>query len=116
MYSKNIVVGIGYASRLVCDRRLAYCPNGSAGVNFTRDGSVILRSYETNVCQIDAAGWLTCTGTYSATTRKHIGAFLREYGRRATYQDAKKAAEMGHAFNIYSGEVLPLAEYLRRAE
>lgn len=112
MYQKNIRVGIGFASRLVCDRRLAFCPYGSAGVTFSSSGSTVLVSYETAVCEIDSEGWLTCSGTYSVTTRKHIGAFMKEYGRGASYYTAKECYEKGHAFNVITGEVMPLADYV----
>lgn len=112
MYQKNIRVGIGYASRLVCDRRLAYCPNGSAGVTFSGSGSVVLVSYETAVCEIDSEGWLTCSGTYSATTRRHINAFMKEYGRGASYYTCKECYEKNHAYNVLTGEVMPLADYV----
>ena len=41
-----------------------------------------LISYSTMVCAMefrDDANYVECTGTYSATTRKHIGWFVREY-------------------------------------
>ena len=41
-----------------------------------------LISYTTMVCAMklrDDGNYVECTGTYSATTRKHIGWFVREY-------------------------------------
>ena len=65
---------------------------------------IILQSYRTDVIIIDH-GWLTCTGLYSMTTRKHISAFMREYGNGFTFQDVKKAYENGYELNITTGEI-----------
>ena len=67
---------------------------------------IVLRSYQTDVIIVTADGWLSCTGTYSQTTRKHIGAFMREYNF-GTYQTAKTLYEMGLKMNVYTGEVVP---------
>lgn len=67
---------------------------------------IILRSYQTDVIIVTADGWLVCTGTYSATTRRHIGAFMREYGY-GDYQLAKMLYKDGMKMNIYTGEVVP---------
>jgi hypothetical protein len=66
-----------------------------------------LRSYQTIVAMIDADGWLTVRGLYSATTRKHIGAFMREYAK-ADYQLAKQLYADGYTYNIHTGEVVKL--------
>lgn len=108
---------IGYYCKDVevwVDKRLSRMPSAQAGVISDKRG-VSLISYSTLVCTIDPEGWLTCTGTYSATTRKHIGAFLHEYGNVADYHDAKRCYEKEEAYNIYTGEVLSLKEYARRA-
>ena len=62
------------------------------------------------VISIDPQGWLVCTGTYSATTRKHIGAFMHEYGNGASYYTAKMCYENNQTYNIYTGEVMSLAD------
>lgn len=67
---------------------------------------IVLRSYQTDVIIVTADGWLSCTGTYSQTTRKHIGAFVREYNF-GTYQTAKTLYEEGLKMNVYTGEVVP---------
>ena len=107
MYTKKIIDG--YFEKTVCyDKNLAYCPYGSAGVII--DGENIhLISYTTRVCTIDAEGFLSCTGTYSATTRKHIGAFLKEYAKNLCYYDAKNAYENGYKINIHTGEIVKIA-------
>lgn len=71
-----------------------------AGVNFF--------SYVTLVCMIDEEGWLTCTGTYSATTRKQIGWFLKEYAPDINYQMVKQCLSDNMMINIHTGEVVPL--------
>lgn len=67
---------------------------------------IVLRSYQTDVIIVTADGWLSCTGTYSQTTRKHIGAFMREYNF-GTYQTAKTLYEERLKMNVYTGEVVP---------
>lgn len=55
-------------------------------------------SYSTPVIFIiheDGARFIECTGTYSQTTRKQIGYFLKEYLPEFTYQDMKKIAGQG---------------------
>lgn len=54
------------------------------------NGWTILTSYETDVIIIDNLGWLYVNGLYSATTRKHIGYFLKEYVPALSFQEAKK--------------------------
>ena len=106
MYTKQ--VNDGYFRKVVTyDKRLKYCPYGSAGVIKSEDGSIHLCSYTTRVISIDPEGLLECTGTYSATTRKHIGAFLKEYAPRLSYYDAKEAAATGCRINIHTGERVP---------
>lgn len=51
-------------------------------------------SYYTMVIRL-TPDTVECTGTYSATTRKQIGWFLREYARQYTYQDMKQIAGCG---------------------
>lgn len=74
------------------------------------DGRVLLQSYRTIVCELTTEGWLTCYGTYSATTRKHICWFMREYAPAPMncYNVAKKAYEDGYKINLYTGEIVRL--------
>ena len=56
----------------------------------------ILRSYTTDVVLVreTPTTWgLTCYGTYSQTTRRQIGWFLKDIGSPFTYFDAKKSFE-----------------------
>ena len=70
------------------------------------NNEIVLRSYQTDVIIVTADGWLVCTGTYSATTRRHIGAFMREYGY-GDYYLAKMLYKDGLKMNIHTGEVVP---------
>lgn len=107
MYSKKVVNGY-YTTTAHYTRNLKYCPYGSCGVNDYNDGCLHLVSYTTRVISIDADGWLDCSGTYSATTRKHIGAFLKEYAPNLNYHDAKRAAIENIQINIRTREIRPL--------
>lgn len=86
---------------------LSAMPYAQAKVLVMDNGNIILRSYYTDVILLQADGWLTVNGLYSATTRKHIGAFMREYAN-ANYQLAKQLYIDGYAYNIYTGEVVKL--------
>ena len=91
------------------ERKLKYMPYAQAYVKVDEYGAITLVSYTTEVITIDPQGWLTCTGTYSQTTRKHISAFMKEY-TKLTYQHAKDAFWDNHTINIYTGEIQPLGE------
>ena len=91
-------------------KKLSAMPYAQAHVEIDPAGNIYLFSYVTLVCILTAEGWLTCTGTYSQTTRKHIGAFMREYvsypnGDRGSYYDAKRCFECGYRFNVLTGEI-----------
>lgn len=101
----------GYFERTVrvfVDKKLDSMPNAQCGVILHSDGAVDFYSYSTLVCKIDAQGWLECTGTYSQTTRKQIGRFLREYAPNLSYQDAKFCYEHSVKMNIHTGEIVDL--------
>lgn len=91
-------------------KKLSAMPYAQAHVEIDNNNNIHLFSYVTLVCTITEDGWLTCTGTYSQTTRRHIGAFMREYvewpnGERGDYYTAKRCYEGNYRFNIYTGEV-----------
>ena len=109
MYTKNVVDGY-MVKTVTYDKNLAFCPYGSAGVVFA-DGGIHLISYTTLVCSIDNDGYLSCTGTYSATTRKHIGAFLKEYAPMVSYQMAKWCYENSCVMHIETGECYDIDNY-----
>ena len=69
----------------------------------------VLISYATKVAEIRWRGaegaWLRVYGLYSATTRRHISAFMKEFGMGNGYKVARKCAEMGHWYNLETGEI-----------
>lgn len=108
---------IGYFCKdveVLVDKRLDFMPYAQAGIRHSLHGTTLI-SYSTEVVTIDNMGWMTCTGTYSATTRKHIGAFLKECGKGANYYNAKYCYEHGVAYNIYTGEIRDLDESTEKA-
>ena len=90
-------------------KKLKYCPYGQAHVTVDENGAISLVSYSKTVIVIDPMGWLTCFGTYSTTTRKHISAFMKEY-TNMNYYTAKDAYLNNYTINIYTGEIIKLGE------
>lgn len=70
------------------------------------DNSIACKSYNTIVATIEN-GWLVINGLYSATTRRHIGEFVKEYAN-INYQIAKRLYGDGFKYNIYTGEICPV--------
>lgn len=66
--------------------------------------TISLVSYSTTVAEIKN-GWLVVYGLYSRTTRRHIGAFVKEYAN-ISYATAKTICEQRLAYNIHTGEVV----------
>lgn len=91
-------------------RKLSAMPYAQAHIEISDEGVVTLFSYVTRVAEIDADGFLTVFGLYSMTTRKHIGAFVKEYTPCLDYQSAKACYEGGYKINIETGEVISLVE------
>lgn len=91
----------------LCGKPLKYMPYATACVNTLEDGSIELQSYKTSVIKITKDGWLTCNGTYSNTTRKHISAFMKEY-TNLSYYDAKMCYEKNKQINIYTKKIKDL--------
>ena len=85
-------------------KRLNSMPYAQACVCIEGD-TLTLISYTTPVIIVDAEGWLTCTGTYSRTTIRHIGAFMHDYGY-GSYKLAKYLYENRLKYNINTGEVV----------
>lgn len=111
-YECNAIFGdiFGRREKVRVTRKLKNMPYAQAGVMET-ENSTDLISYATNVCSVDKSGWLTCYWNYSASTRKHIGAFGREMG--FTYQDANYCFKNDCALNLNTGEILPMEEYVK---
>lgn len=92
-------------------RKLSAMPYAQAHVEIDDSNNIHLFSYVTRVATITSDGWLTIHGLYSMTTRKHIGAFMKEYviypnGNRGDYQLAKQLYNDNHSFNIETGEIV----------
>lgn len=91
-------------------KKLALMPYAQAKVEireYVNPGAIDLISYKTRVATISPDGWLTILGLYSHTTRRHIGAFMREY-TGCTYQTAKQLYLNDWKMNIHSGEIVPV--------
>ena len=80
-------------------------PYAQCSVRVYPDGSVVFKSYSTPVIYINKDGWLYVSGLYSATTRKQIGYFLKEYVPALSYQDIKSLYYNKRALNIYTAEI-----------
>jgi len=98
---------IGYFCK---DTKMAVCKplsgheSAQAGVIFAPDGTIQLWSYATHVCTIKG-DLVYCFFNGTATTRKHIGWFMREYAK-STYQVAKMSAEAEMWVNFKTGELV----------
>lgn len=78
------------------------------------NGDVVLQSYNTDVLYfVRETHMLYCTGLYSATTRKHIGWFLRAvWGlEKVTYDMCKCAFFEDKKINTRTGELVSLSEW-----
>ena len=91
-------------------RKLAAMPYAQAHVEILEDGSKLLFSYVTLVAEISRDGWFRINGLYSMTTRKHIGAFCKEYAN-TSYQTAKAIYEDREVYNIYTGEIMKIEDF-----
>ena len=85
--------------------KLSAMPFAQASVRIYDDGSIELKSYDTVVAFITHAGWLYIRGLYSMTTRKHIGAFVKEYAN-IDFATAKRLYDDVLCYNIKTGEVM----------
>ena len=80
-------------------------PYSNCSVRVLLDGSIVFTSYNTDVIYIDKDGWLYVSGLYSATTRKQIGYFLKEYVPFLSFQDIKSLYCNKCLLNIYTAEI-----------
>lgn len=92
---------------MITTTKLTFMPYAQATVIIDDNNNITLRSYGTNVAYLDNEGFLTINGLYSMTTRKHIGAFMREY-TPFDFSIAKKCYEGKYKFNIHTGEIVDL--------
>jgi hypothetical protein len=87
-------------------KKLTAMPYAQAHIEIDNENNIHLFSYVTLVATITPDGWLTVNGLYSMTTRKHISAFMKEYGGGVLdYQSAKSAYEGGYRINKFTGEI-----------
>ena len=94
-----------YERMVTVDKKLDSMPYAQAGI-ICKGNTVFLVSYETIVCEIDNE-WLHCYGTFSQSTRKHIGAFLKECAPNLNYYHAKDCYLNDIEININTGEIRP---------
>ena len=87
-------------------KKLSKLPYGQAFVEIDDNGNIALWSYRTLVAKIEG-DWLTVNGLYSATTRRHISAFMSEY-TPFDYNTAKQIYTDGKSLDITTGEVVDI--------
>lgn len=80
-------------------RKLTNHKSAQCHISIEDNGTINFISYTTLVIQAiphESGGYiLFCTGTYSQTTRKQIGWFLKEYFGDISYYQMKQCAEDG---------------------
>lgn len=86
-------------------KKLSAMPYAQAHVEIIDKNNVYLWSYTTLVAKIEN-GWVTINGLYSATTRRHIGCFMREYVKGGSYQLAKQLYFDNWVYNMHTGEIV----------
>ena len=92
-------------NKMIMITKLTKMPYANARVIKYDDGTTILQSYKTQVAEIDKDGWLQVFGLYSATTRRHISAFMREY-TNFDYYMAKDIYISSEKLNLATGEIV----------
>ena len=104
-----------YIRTVTVDRRLQTMPSAQAGIldhidgtdasgRYQRREGWTLMSYATPAATLTASGLLTVDCLCSASTRRHVSAFLREYAPGITYQAAKAAHLGGYSIDIHTGD------------
>ena len=86
-------------------KKLSAMPYSQAHVEIIDKNNVYLWSYTTSVAKIEN-GWVTINRLYSATTRRHIGCFMREYVKGGSYQLAKQLYFDNWIYNMHTGEIV----------
>lgn len=85
-------------------KKLTKMPHAHACVIYVDNNNFSLYSYTTPVVTVKD-GKLHVTGLYSATTRRHTGAFMQEYCK-SSYAFAKQLYLDGYDYDINTGEVM----------
>lgn len=86
-------------------KKLNAMPYAQAHIEVCENGDSYLFSYTTLVAKIEN-DFLTVYGLYSQTTRKHIGAYVKEMTDTLDYKAAKAAYEGNYSINYKTGEVI----------
>lgn len=81
---------------MIIKEKLKAMPYAQAHI-VRRTNAIVLVSYKTEVAAI-VGGQLVVNGLYSATTRKHISAFCRQFG--TDYATAKECYLRGMQYDI----------------
>lgn len=81
---------------MIIKEKLKAMPYAQAHI-VRRTNAIVLVSYKTEVAAI-VGGQLIVNGLYSATTRKHISAFCRQFG--TDYATAKECYLRGMQYDI----------------
>lgn len=81
---------------MIIKEKLKMMPYAQAHI-VRRTNAIVLVSYKTEVAAI-IGGQLIVNGLYSATTRKHISAFCRQFG--TDYATAKECYLRGMQYDI----------------
>ena len=87
-------------------KKLSAMPYAQAKVAIVYNGSYLV-SYRT-LAALVKDGWLIVNGLYSATTRKHISAYVKEYAN-ADFAIAKRCFKENLNYNIHTGEFMSRA-------
>lgn len=106
MYNYKYTTPLGTIREVSVTKALKGHKSAKCGVDILPDGNIQFISYSTTVIYADkltsgSEYYLSCTGTYSKTTRKQIGWFLKEYFPEFTYQDMKRIAESGEVLTAW---------------
>lgn len=94
---------------MIENKKLKAMPYAQAHVEINDAANVYLFSYCTLVAKIED-NKLEVMGLYSQTTRKHIGAFVKEYAGGISYQTAKQLYDDHKTMDICTGEVEDIEE------
>ena len=85
-------------------KKLSAHPYAQAFVEYVDENNFYLWSYRTLVVEVEN-NKITVNGLYSATTRRHIGAFMKEYFN-LSYQTAKMLYENNYTLDLNTGELI----------
>ena len=86
-------------------KKLTQIPYGQCHVEIVDKNNVVLFSHYTLVAKIENGWFSILNGLYSMTTKKHIGAFAKEYAN-IPYKVVKQLHEDKMMLNINTGEVV----------